>query len=255
MTEAEGFYAADQAWIHDVRFGDVARAAAALLITRLQAAGLTGGTVVELGCGSGISAELLVEAGYDVVGVDISPAMVDLAAARVPSARFTVGSLWDAELPHGAVAVTAVGEACNYATDPQAGLTQLAALFGRVAEALAPSGVLLFDVSTPGRFGPTRERVVFHDYDTWALHMHGTEAEDGSTLERDITIFREDPEQPGVWRRSDELHRLVLYRSEDVHAALTEAGFTADEQADYGVVSASVPPGGWRTFVATRRDG
>jgi SAM-dependent methyltransferase len=250
VTEADGFYAADQAWIHDVRFGDVARAAAALLIARLQAAGLNEGTVVELGCGSGISAELLVQAGYDVVGVDISAAMVELASARVPSARFQVGSLWDADLPAGVVAVTAVGEACNYATDPQAGLAQLRTLFQRVAEALAPGGVLLFDISTPGRFGPTRVRDVFHEHDTWVLHMYGTEADDGSTLTRDITIFREDPGHPGVWRRSDELHKLVLYRSDDVRAALAEAGFTADEQADYGVVSPSVPPGGWRTFVA-----
>jgi SAM-dependent methyltransferase len=207
--------------------------------------------VVELGSGSGISAELLTAAGYDVVGVDISAAMVELASARVPSATFTVGSLWDAELPSGVVGVTAVGEACNYVADPRAGLDQLRALFSRAAAALAPGGVLLFDISTPGRFGPTREREVFHDYDTWVLHMHGTEAEDGSTLDRDITIFREDPEQPGVWRRSDELHRLVLYRSEDVRAALADAGLTAEEQADYGVASASVPPGGWRTFVAS----
>ena len=65
------FYPADLARIHDEGFGDFARAAACELLRRLPGSG----RVVEIGCGSGISSELLSDAGYDVLGIDmmISP--------------------------------------------------------------------------------------------------------------------------------------------------------------------------------------
>ena len=46
-------YGEDPAYVHDAGHGDFARAAAPDLLRRLRAAGLTGGTVVDLGCGVG----------------------------------------------------------------------------------------------------------------------------------------------------------------------------------------------------------
>jgi 2-polyprenyl-3-methyl-5-hydroxy-6-metoxy-1,4-benzoquinol methylase len=87
----------------------------------LADAGLTVGTVVDLGCGSGIFAAILSEAGYDVRGVDPAPAMVDLARTHAPRATIELGSVHDFELPR-AVAIVALGEVLNYATDSRAGL-------------------------------------------------------------------------------------------------------------------------------------
>lgn len=50
----------------------------------------TEGIVVDLGCGSGIWTTALADSGYEVVGVDISPAMIEIACQRVPEARFHV---------------------------------------------------------------------------------------------------------------------------------------------------------------------
>jgi SAM-dependent methyltransferase len=125
------FYGPDQALIHDRAFGDLARRAAAYLRPLLDEAGLRHGTVVDLGCGSGILASILTDAGYDVLGVDVSQDMIELASANAPKASFRHGSLLDVELP-AAVAVTAIGEALNYATDPRASHAQL--------ERLAASG-------------------------------------------------------------------------------------------------------------------
>ncbi len=49
--------------------------------------------VVEVGCGPGQVAARLALAGADVTGVDLSPAMVAEARARVPDATFEVGDL------------------------------------------------------------------------------------------------------------------------------------------------------------------
>jgi hypothetical protein len=76
--------------------------------------------------------------------------MVELARQRAPEARFIGSSLLGAELP-ACVAVTAIGECLNYATDPRTGRQQLATLFGRIHQALRPGGLFLFDVAEPGR--------------------------------------------------------------------------------------------------------
>lgn len=55
-SRGESFYGRDQAWIHDVRFGDLAASAADFVVERLRGAGLDRGTVVDLGCGSCILA-------------------------------------------------------------------------------------------------------------------------------------------------------------------------------------------------------
>ncbi|MFE7096745.1 class I SAM-dependent methyltransferase [Streptomyces erythrochromogenes] len=48
-----------------------------------------GARVLDVGSGTGRpTAEMLVRAGCDVTGIDVSPAMVALARARVPGARF-----------------------------------------------------------------------------------------------------------------------------------------------------------------------
>src|SRR5262249_57706897 len=92
-------YREDLAYIHDAGFGGYARSAAAVLLRALRQAGAERGLVIDLGCGSGILAAEIAAAGYDVLGFDISSAMVALARRHVPQAHFPVQSLWAAYLP------------------------------------------------------------------------------------------------------------------------------------------------------------
>lgn len=111
------FCGPDQAIIHHREFGGLADAAASHLLGLLAARGLNG-RVIDLGCGSGLLARRLVDAGYDVTGFDLSESMVTLAREHAPRATFTAVALLDAELPTGCVAVAATGEVLNYGTDP-----------------------------------------------------------------------------------------------------------------------------------------
>ena len=92
-------YKDDLAYIHDVGFGSFARGATPGLLEILRRRGLTQGLVVDLGCGSGIWARALVDAGYDVLGIDISAAMIEMARRRVPEGDFRPGSFLQATLP------------------------------------------------------------------------------------------------------------------------------------------------------------
>ncbi|WP_405137170.1 class I SAM-dependent methyltransferase [Nocardia sp. NBC_01388] len=50
--------------------------------------------VLDVGCGTGRpTAEVLVAAGHDVTGCDISPGMIEIARNQVPRARFEVADL------------------------------------------------------------------------------------------------------------------------------------------------------------------
>src|SRR5438067_8324966 len=143
-------YRDDLAYIHDAGFGHFARGAAELLPEELARRGFGRGLVIDLGCGSGILSEALAARGYDVLGIDISPEFIALARRRVPGGRFRVESLLDAELPP-CVAVAAVGECVNYLFDERHSWEGAGQMLARAFAALAPGGLLLFDVAEPGR--------------------------------------------------------------------------------------------------------
>jgi ubiquinone/menaquinone biosynthesis C-methylase UbiE len=57
-----------------------------------------GARVLDAGCGTGLpTTRQLVDAGMDVVGIDISPVMLDLARANAPGARFVQADVLDVD--------------------------------------------------------------------------------------------------------------------------------------------------------------
>jgi SAM-dependent methyltransferase len=225
------FYGAEQARIHDSAFGVLAATAATDVLDLLRAGSHDRGLVVDLGCGSGILARVVIDAGYDALGVDISSDMVTLARDRAPTGDFRVGSLHDLAIPDGCIAVCAIGEALNYATDARAGLDAFRQLAQRAFEALAAGGVFLFDVSGPGRSGPSRSMQRFHRYDQWCLGMIASESDDGSRLDREISIFT--VEADGRYLRSDEHHVLRLFDPTTLVTILGDIGYEVEVLDNY----------------------
>lgn len=221
-------YEQDLAWIHDVGYGGFAGGAAPELLKLLRSAGLAQGRVLDLGCGSGIWSRALVDAGYDVWGVDLSRAMVGLARERVPEGSFRVGSFLDLELP-SCVAVTSLGECLNYLFDARNGKNALRRLFRRIFDALDPGGLFLFDVATPGRGKGPRQR--HREEKDWSILLDVEENGRRRVLIRRITTFRR---VGNGYRRAHEVHRLRLYRPSDLLAELRRAGFRARTSRGYG---------------------
>lgn len=223
-------YGSDLAYIHDVGFGHFARGAAPGLLQLLRQHGIDRGRVVDLGCGSGIWAQELDAAGYEVLGIDISDGMIALARERVPRGEFRTESFRTAELP-ACVVVTAMGECFSYLFDrgnSRRGLTQLC---GRIYEALQPGGLLIFDVVTPGRVpGPGPQRI-FREGEDWAVLVTIEEDRQRMRLTRRITSFRKVGE---LYRRDCELHRLQLYQRSELTGLLRRLGFRVRTLAGYG---------------------
>lgn len=212
-------YQPDLAYVHDIAFSDLARSAAHELLPRLRASEFAEGLVVDLGCGGGRLARLLTDAGYDVLGVDLSPAMIRLARRHAPRARFTVASLHDVEIP-SCQAVTAIGEAVNYAfvRNSEANLKRL---FRRVYRTLDRGGCFLFDAAGPGQLRGSPPRTWIEGSD-WALFLEKVEDTAQRTLTRRIVLFRRVGTR---YRRSEEVHRLRLFPPGFIVRELRLAGF------------------------------
>lgn len=223
-------YGEDLAAIHDEGFGELSREAARALIEILEERRTPRGPIVDLGCGSGILARELGDAGHAVLGIDLSPAMIALARAKAPRARFRVGSCHAAKLPKCA-AVVAVGECFSYLFDGGATLPKLARLFKRIHRALEPGGALIFDVAAPGRVrgaGPVRSAIETKD---WSVFVTLAQDERRRTLTRSITSFRREGRGHC---RSEEVHLQRLFRRAEIAKLLRAAGFEVRPLAGYG---------------------
>jgi SAM-dependent methyltransferase len=220
-------YADDLAHVHHAGFGDFARNAAPELLRLLRRAGIRDGTLVDLACGSGLWARQARRAGFNVIGVDQSCAMIRLARQTAPSVRFCCASLHKFHLPP-CDAVTILGEGLNYLS-PDGVAPPLARLFARVACALRPGGLLIFDVILhEGR--PMNHRLWRSGRD-WAVLVEVTENRSRRLLTRQITAFRK---VRGAYRRSNETHFVRPFTRAEVGRTLRQAGFTVRVSRRYG---------------------
>ncbi len=222
-------YQADLAYTHDAGHLHFATAAAPGLLAILKRNGVRDGLVVDLGCGSGLWARILTDAGYDVLGVDYSAAMIALAKKRAPRAKFRQGSYLDVSLPP-CDAVTSVGECFNYLFD-RAADAALHRTFRRVYQALRPGGVFVFDILEPHQLPGGKPRKAHRTGDDWAVVVDVEEDAARRQLTRRITTFRQVGK---LYRRSEEVHRLQLYRGRDLAAALESMGFRVRVLRGYG---------------------
>ena len=221
-------YKEDLAYIHDVGFGGFAEKSAPGVLNILSRGGISGGLVIDLGCGGGLWARQLVDAGYEVLGIDLSPHMIAIARERAPEATFRTASFFDVDFPRCA-AITSLGECFNYLFDDRNRRSCLSRLFGLAYQALQPGGLLIFDVAEPGR-AHTWDRRFWKGRD-WACLTEYDHDRRRNRLTRRMTTFR----KVGLhYRRSEETHVQQLYRGAQLAADLRGIGFRVRTVRAYG---------------------
>lgn len=96
------------------------------------------GPVLDIGCGPGHLAGHLHAQGIEVLGVDLSPAMIEIAHRAYPGPRFEVGSLTDLQLTDRSVRGVLAFYSTIHVPDPV--MPTVASAFHRV---LCPGGIAL----------------------------------------------------------------------------------------------------------------
>jgi len=198
---------------------------------------------MDVGCGAGPLTKALVEAGFDVTGVDNSAELLKLANANVPTAHFVYASVYDVQI-RDYDAVIALGEPLTYHPDGVDADNLVSGFFQRVAEALPPGGMLIFDVIGLGE--PSLAGRTWRSGDDWAVLVETTERQPERSLVRNIEVFRR---VGNAYRRSYEVHRVRLFDVSILHNQLNSYGFVTEMFQSYGVQP--LPPRR-HAFFATR---
>ncbi len=143
----------------------------AQMLARLPA-DLAGARVLDAGCGTGAMAAELAARGAEVVAVDISPKLVDIARARLPEGMpgrvdFRAGDMLDAGL--GRFDAVMAMDSLIYYTRPdlEAALQGLSARAGQIVFTVAPRTPLLMAMWHAGRLFPRADRspvMIPHDW-------------------------------------------------------------------------------------------
>ena len=118
------------------------------VVHELQKYGICDGLLLELGCGTGTLTELLAQKGYDMIGVDCSEEMLNIACdKRAQSGQdilYLRQDMRSFELYGTVRAVVSVCDSLNYLLAEE----ELAACFRLVSNYLDPKGIFFFDFNT-----------------------------------------------------------------------------------------------------------
>jgi hypothetical protein len=160
--------------------------------------------------------------------VDDSAHLVATAAANVRGARFVKASIYEFDIPE-CEAIVALGESLSYHTEIPEADHSVWNFFQRAGRILPYGGLLIFDVIETGQ--PTLAGRTWRSGADWAVLAETTEDQLSRTLVRIIETFRQVGD---LYRRGQEVHRIRLFDTNEVTAALAEHGFATETVRAYG---------------------
>jgi len=186
-----------------------------------------GARVLDAGCGTGTLALFLADAGYAVTGVDLSPGMLERAAAKDGASRLTwaEADIRSLELAPRFDAIVTVADVLNHLRS----LDDWEAAFRSFHRHLKPGGILVADVMTSrGLAQMDQQAVQERGGVTLILSIIWDPAERRSTLK--MTSFSPAPEDASRYVRTSETIAEWSFPIEQVLERVRRAGFGSVER-------------------------
>lgn len=201
------------------------------LHTLLLRYGVSDGLVLELGCGTGSMTELLAGCGYDMIGVDNSVEMLEIAREKQEQSGhdilYLLQDMREFELYGTVRAVVSVCDSMNYITDE----ADLLTVFRLVNNYLDPGGVFLFDLNTVYKYEEILgDTVIAENRDESSFIWENWYDADERINEYDLTLFIR--RQDGLYEKYDETHYQKAYEIAAVRRLLEEAGLRVEAVYD-----------------------
>lgn len=101
-------------------------------------------SILDAACGTGNVSEILAQNGYEVVGADIAPDMIEVARSKDGGVEYHVQDMAELDLGRKFDLAISLFDSLNYITDP----SHLAKAIKRVGDHLVDGGVFIFDINT-----------------------------------------------------------------------------------------------------------
>lgn len=190
------------------------------LIELLKEYHIEEGVVCELGCGTGKMTRLLADAGYDMIGVDMSEDMLAIASMENPQQiLYLCQDMRELELYGTVAAVVSVCDSMNYLLEEE----DLLEVFQRVNEYLEPGGVFLFDLNTIYKYETLLgETTISENRPEGSFIWENYYDAEEQINEYDLTLFIQEKEN--LYRKFEETHYQRGYSMEKIRTLLEEAG-------------------------------
>lgn len=182
------------------------------------------GLVLDLGCGTGTMTEILAEAGYDMIGVDNSEDMLEIAMEKKEKSGhdilYLLQDMREFELYGTVKAVVSICDSVNYITEEE----ELLEVFRLVNNYLDPKGIFIFDFNTEYKYreilgdstiAENREECSF----IWENYYY----EEERINEYELSLFIRE-EDSDLYRKYEETHFQKAYDLPVIQRLIEESG-------------------------------
>lgn len=230
MEAYTGFAEVYDLFMDDVPYQEWSR----YLIGLLQEYQVSEGLVLELGCGTGRMTRLLAQEGYDMIGVDSSEEMLQIAremewnqagdegadgGKEQPDILYLLQDMREFELYGTVKAVVCVCDSLNYILEEE----ELLTVFRLVNNYLDPGGVFIFDMNTLYKYREILgENTICENREEGSFIWENYYDEGTQTNQYDLTLFIRESQD--LYRKYEETHVQRGYELHKVQSLLEEAG-------------------------------
>lgn len=212
------------AQVYDVFMDNVPYAEWAAYIEEiLKSRGIRDGLVLDLCCGTGSLTECLAEAGYDMIGIDRSLEMLEIAQEKkLSSGRdilYLLQDMREFELYGTVRAVVSVCDSVNYILQEE----ELEKVFCLVNNYLDPGGIFFFDFNTTYKYEKILgEQVIAEDREECSFIWNNFYHEEKKKNVCDLTLFVREEED--LYRKFQETHVQRGYTLGEIRRLLQRSG-------------------------------
>ena len=249
MEAYTGFAAVYDTFMDNVPYGEWCE----YLTGLLKENGVESGLVLDLGCGTGSLTELLAARGYDMIGIDYSEEMLELAAGkRAESGQdilYLCQDMREFELYGTVRAVVCLCDSLNYLLEENDLLTT----FKLVNNYLDPDGLFIFDFNTVYKYETViGDSTIAENREDCSFIWENYYTAEDQINEYDLTIFVK--QQKDLFRKFTETHLQRGYTLETMKRLVEQSGLIFVEALDADT-HGSVTETSERIYVIAREHG
>lgn len=189
------------------------------------------GLLCDLGCGTGTLTELLADMGYDMIGIDNSYDMLDVAMEKKYSSGndilYLCQDMREFELYGTVKAVISRCDSLNYILNT----SDLKEVFRLVNNYLDPGGLFIFDMNTLYKYKNVLGKNTFAEArDDASFIWDNIYNCDKRINEYDLNLFLKLEED--IYKRFEERHVQKAYTLEEIEFAIKSSGMTLEKVID-----------------------
>lgn len=184
---------------------------------------VTDGIVLDLGCGTGTLTELMAGRGFDMIGVDNSEEMLEIAMEkRAESGRdilYLLQDMREFELYGTVRAVISICDSLNYITEEE----ELEEVFRLVNNYLDPEGIFIFDFNTVYKYREILgDQTIAESREDCSFIWDNYYYEEEQINEYELSLFLQ--EEGNLYRKYVETHYQKGYELETIKSLLEKSG-------------------------------